>query len=306
MFGIEWLDIGLGVIFIYLLVSLACTAVTDAISAFLGMRWRNLKKGISNLLHDKDALQRLYDFPLIRSLFEGNKPPSYISAQVFSASIFDQAFGVTRPDAISQANDLIAKSNIGDALKKSLTAIIGVTEGKLETFRAKVEQWYDGAMENVSALYKRKAQVISLAVALVLAGAANIDTISIAQFFSRNAVVRTAVASHVFQTVASETPAPAPISPTEQFKEMTSTLSEYGIPFGWSKASEPSPGGIVEKPGTIPANAGFGFWLLKIVGIILTALAASLGAPFWFDILKKIAGARKTTEQAPKGEQKTP
>jgi hypothetical protein len=35
-------------------------------------------------------------------------------------------------------------------------------------------------------------------------------------------------------------------------------------------------------------------WLLKFLGILLTAVASSQGAPFWFDLLKKIVNVRLT------------
>ena len=33
-------------------------------------------------------------------------------------------------------------------------------------------------------------------------------------------------------------------------------------------------------------------WLLKILGLIVTSLATAQGAPFWFDILKRIINVR--------------
>lgn len=31
----------------------------------------------------------------------------------------------------------------------------------------------------------------------------------------------------------------------------------------------------------------FWFWFWKIIGVLISGFAASLGAPFWFDVLKK-------------------
>jgi hypothetical protein len=45
------------------------------------------------------------------------------------------------------------------------------------------------------------------------------------------------------------------------------------------------------------------FWT-KILGILLTAIAASLGAPFWFDLLNRFVSIRSTgkaPEERPKG-----
>jgi hypothetical protein len=48
-------------------------------------------------------------------------------------------------------------------------------------------------------------------------------------------------------------------------------------------------------------------WTLKIIGWLLTALAVSLGAPFWFDLLNKfivIRSAVKPREKSPEEESK--
>jgi hypothetical protein len=40
----------------------------------------------------------------------------------------------------------------------------------------------------------------------------------------------------------------------------------------------------------IPSKAGG--WALKVFGLLLSALAVSLGAPFWFDTLSKFMNVR--------------
>ena len=37
-------------------------------------------------------------------------------------------------------------------------------------------------------------------------------------------------------------------------------------------------------------------WWVHLIGIIATAVALILGAPFWFDILKRLTGIRRTTQ----------
>lgn len=52
-------------------------------------------------------------------------------------------------------------------------------------------------------------------------------------------------------------------------------LEQLSIPLGWSEVPQ-----------------GGKAWLTKIVGLLLTALAVSLGAPFWFDMLNKVINVR--------------
>jgi hypothetical protein len=54
-------------------------------------------------------------------------------------------------------------------------------------------------------------------------------------------------------------------------EDTLNTLSQFEIPLGW----------------TVLPQTAFG-WFLKAIGLVLTALAISLGAPFWFDFLSKI------------------
>jgi len=42
----------------------------------------------------------------------------------------------------------------------------------------------------------------------------------------------------------------------------------------------------------VNAPADSAEWFLKILGIIFSAAAAAQGAPFWFDILKKVVNIR--------------
>ncbi len=53
----------------------------------------------------------------------------------------------------------------------------------------------------------------------------------------------------------------------------------------------------------------FIWYLTKIFGLLLTAGAASLGAPFWFDVLNKIITIRsagKAPEESPKSPKDIP
>ena len=57
---------------------------------------------------------------------------------------------------------------------------------------------------------------------------------------------------------------------------------------------------MAEWPGWTPGDKHFGEWAWAwartvrdhVLGWLLTALEASLGAPFWFDVLKKIITVR--------------
>src|SRR6185437_3433893 len=72
-------------------------------------------------------------------------------------------------------------------------------ENALAKLRGAVESWFDGAMDRVGGWYKRRTQCASLALAAVLAGALNLDSIEMAQRMSKNTTLRQAIAAQAAQ-----------------------------------------------------------------------------------------------------------
>lgn len=73
MFSSQILEVAIGVTFVFILVSVICTAVREVIETFLKTRSAYLEQGIRELLHDDDdgLTEALYNHPLIYSLFSG-------------------------------------------------------------------------------------------------------------------------------------------------------------------------------------------------------------------------------------------
>jgi len=74
-------------------------------------------------------------------------------------------------------------------------------------------------------------------------------------------------------------------------------ISSLALPLGWSTAAERATAAKKnqeDRRDPIPADAGSIFSALghHSLGWLLTAMAISLGAPFWFDILNKVVTVR--------------
>jgi hypothetical protein len=81
MFNSGLLDVAIGLIFIYPLLGLICTALSEMIEARLKMRATDLERGIRELLHDptgQGLVKKLYDHLLVFGLFQGLYDPSKI------------------------------------------------------------------------------------------------------------------------------------------------------------------------------------------------------------------------------------
>ena len=77
------IDVAIGLIFFYVTLSLVCSSIQEIIAGLCGLRSRNLKKGIRNLVGNEYA-QALYDHPLIKGLRKptGGHPTSTVREPV--------------------------------------------------------------------------------------------------------------------------------------------------------------------------------------------------------------------------------
>src|ERR1700680_504146 len=106
MSGLDMLDVGIGLAFLYLMMSLVCSAAVEILESALHYRASDLETGIRELLnHDSSLTEALYNHPLISSLYRGSyaalKPgeglwkrfvarwrlPSYIPSRNFSLAL---------------------------------------------------------------------------------------------------------------------------------------------------------------------------------------------------------------------------
>lgn len=74
MFDLKILEIAIGLIFIYLLLSLLASAISEFIMRFLYSRGENLKRAIARMLEDSNNDEKLikdfYKHPLIEKFIE--------------------------------------------------------------------------------------------------------------------------------------------------------------------------------------------------------------------------------------------
>jgi hypothetical protein len=79
MFNFAILEVAIGIVFIYLLLSILCAASREGIEGFLKTRASYLECGIRELLHDvrdTDLTTQFFNHPVIYSLLPGDYTPS--------------------------------------------------------------------------------------------------------------------------------------------------------------------------------------------------------------------------------------
>ena len=324
--GSTMLEVAIGLFFIYLLLSLMCSAAGEYIEAKFNNRAKYLRQGVMLLLNESrgggiDLAQQFYDHGLVRPLYRSpDKLPSYIPSRTFALALWNMATtaGVSTPadspldrvtvagvtNDLKQIREVVATQVPNPELRTAILTLIDEADGDLDRARRNIEDWYDAMMERVSGWYKRRTTVLMLALGCLVAAGVNADTVTIAKALSNDAALRSSVVAAAEQRAA--TPLPAPVADgadagardraaTDTLVQARGEVDSLGLPIGWVGAS----GQNANDPRRVPGTAQD--WLLKVFGIFLTGLAISQGSPFWFDLLNKFIIVRSTVKPAEKG-----
>ena len=83
-------DVALGLILLYTVLSLFASVVKEWISTFLGLRAKNLEKGIQTLI-GADYAAKLYAHPLVSTLATEKKLPAYIGSGTFASALWTRS-----------------------------------------------------------------------------------------------------------------------------------------------------------------------------------------------------------------------
>ena len=304
MFGSDILDIAIGLVLVYCILSILLTSVCEAIEAVFKTRSRFLELALLQLMQGNQALlDKLYAHPLIYSLYQGDygdgaaklahKLPSYIPRENFAAAVLD----------------LIDKDPKARAvMDHALTGLDKMAGGRPAKLRLAIEDWYDGAMDRAAGWFKRRSQYRLFLIGLILALFGNVNSVTIGQYLAVHPAARDAAVK-----LAEQAPADRSGNDTQaadaSYRTYRSQLDEIGLPIGWSDAGWHRT--IADFPAVhaIPSWPALQ-WLLALIiliaGYLATAFAVMLGAPFWFDILNRLMIIRSTVKPKEKSPDEPP
>ena len=378
------LDVAIGLILMYLMLSLLCTVINEFIATQLDLRAKSLAAALTSLLDDPAIHRAFYDQGTMASInaalknerdilmkdikvaagppqqanpqpaqpsnaetvartaandfaatgtlagavkapqnasavgpaishpdsIKHDEHPSYISSETFVQTLIGSLVGTRLPNGepiptFDEIKDTIAKlppSNI----KSVLLSILVTTEDNVAAFRKNLANWFDDAMERLSGAYKRNLKFISILVAAVVAIAFNADTFRVADVLWNDTDLRARVVGqatdlvknaggsdalcHLNKPDAAQTPVEL-----ESLRQSVQATEDCLRPFpiGWTADVRAKWASLKTVP-----------WL-SILGWLVTALALTLGAPFWFDLLVKFVNIRGAGPRPQRADGKT-
>lgn len=169
----------------------------------------------------------------------------------------------------------------------------GDSQEQLERFGREIEVWFDRSMERASGVYKRNARGVAILLGTAIAIGANADSINIINRLSKDSMLRSTVNLYAQKLVEKNTSTKLGNSTnlTKVQNEVGLLLDNLAVPFGWSEPNRVE----IDSQGNILWPA----FVRKLFGWVLSGLAISMGAIFWFDVLSKIINIRNVGKKPP-------
>lgn len=285
-------------------------------------------------------LRRFYEHPLINSLYEGefseraHALPSYIPPEHFARAVLMLAEDA---DPEAATTDPFVQLR---AFAQRLVGQRPVAEGEsqVQALEAAIVAHFNASMDRVGGWFGRYARAVLLGIGLLLAVVANVDTIQIVSNLSMDPLLADRIADSAAQYIEqrsdqvaadADAPAadaaasttgtqldasaadaaegaadPAPTAPPEHdlrsgdiaaqlelIRGNRQIAESLGLPLGWQAS---------EFQRCFGREASIGVTLKKLVGLLLTALALSSGASFWFELLNQLVKLRTSLKPPPK------
>ncbi len=291
------LEVAIGLVMTWLIISMATSQIQEVIIESLGWRSTFLKNQLQEMFNDPALVEQFYKHPLIETisartfwgkkrtakdipnpifakaavdiLLNAGKSGNEIPASAMSLKTMNQSLIDSMKHLTDTQNDLARTVKyLVPTLEKATTDV----EKKIVEYRGNVESWFDSTMSQATLLYRKQASLIALVLGIGLAMFFNVDSVDIVNQLWRDPTLRQTIVAQA------ENIDPEDSASIADTKERLKALS---LPVGWNQQK-------------IPQDSRT--WAIKGLGIFLTGAAASLGSPFWFDILNRMLGLKSKEE----------
>lgn len=327
------LDLVVGVVFIFFLLSIICSSIVEMVLTIKKVRAEVLGQWLLHIFDTRIINAKKEEVPLgqeimdhcaVTALSDPKKAPSYIDTKNFVSALLDKIAVYSQlasPKSIDEYIQSIESSTAisgelkrtfliyANEVKDTISQITVKTTGAIEMFRSKVENWYDSNMDRLTGTLKQKyTRRFTFITAVIVTLLLNADTLEISKYLYNNPEMREKLAARAFETGADnsikqnmekikQSLGSDPVSKltVDQLNDsLKAKLEAVNKARAALEESIPLGWSTSEFSGDNNGGVLVIFWLEKLIGMAVTIVAIMMGAPFWFDVLNKISNLRGT------------
>ena len=152
-------------------------------------------------------------------------------------------------------------------------------------FLAKINGWFDQTIDRVADRFTNSTRIITFAGSFAVAFALQLDTSTLVNRLSADDSLRQSLVAQAVKLTEQAPPATNPPPTPEELQRNLQNLATIHI---------------LDMPASLSDWIGrwtVHNWAPKLLGILLTAMLLSLGAPFWYNALKNLVRLRSLIAQ---------
>ena len=294
-----------------------CTTVNETLARWFNKRPKTLEEALRQLLGSDALKDTILKNPLIAGLSRKSngksQTPSYIPASSFATALLDHLTGTS---SIRDADALEAGIRVlPPDTAKALTALYQKVNGNWDEFHKEVECLYKDAMDRASGWYKRYIQKQTKVLAVIIVLWADFDTLHVAERLWADSALRAAIVEDAKARAEARNTGEMPLAVYHQSEPDQGTAVEPVVnPItdkeqslinsvtGWEndlsdlnarvrKATDET---SAEEKSRVIFRLKLEWFVMHLLGWLISIFAISLGAPFWFDVLNRFMNLRNT------------
>ena len=355
---IDTLDVFIGLVSVFLILSLIVSALGEGVSTLTNLKGEVLSRLIERLLGEEEAAAFFNHSEIRRLQVRDTRKPSYVPDILFAEVLLDLLVNPARADERQPLRKPVTASTVDHAMRHlpgsgatyadALLDLWQRAEADVDTFRVLITRWFNRTGDRSIGWFRRRLGLYLFGLGLVCAVALNADTIYMFKTLSSDASLRAQFVENAVELVADMRDTGLDCS-DDRCIELVTDFVRSRTAEGLEEAEQKQLAGLCGQSTLDPDSCASqlagrldqqrrlcravgnsddcnmrellgaalpqvtallgpdllvdqlrtgasnpAFWLLKLLGWLLTAAAISLGAPFWFDLLQRFVQIRKS------------
>ena len=269
---------------------------------YIAEMWNYVYRFFMPMNKNEKLVKRFYDQPSIKYLGEDKafSKPGYLQPHNFSNTIVqmlrgNEYDGSTNNEAAFIKNALDNNSlNINRETLSHLKNLFADARQDVYVFRMRLEQWFEETMERANGWYKRQTQIILILIGFFIAWQFNVDSIAISKILLKDKKVREQMVQLAISKQESYEKMQTSLNDTTRRSDSSFIQNKQPVDSAYNVLKEDAANtqnilGLRDDNNPYQKRRS-----LKWFGWLITALAISMGAPFWFDMLNRVVKLRST------------
>lgn len=322
--------LAIDMVLVYLVFAILVSGIQEWIAQKLSKRGQFLQRGLLHLIGDVGIFEKVVAHPLIAGTSKVTtpsvpadgaqagapakaKPPSYIDPENLALALSQVLLIPADPAKDPRQRSVMTFATLRDAIAQEtspvaevLLPILDSSGQDLDKALEGIQNWFSRGMDRVSGWYKAYAQWRLFWIGLVVAVLANVNSIAIFEALNRSPELAGRVANEANAIVDGK----SELTPEQSQVIVNRALAvpAADLPIGYGCLASAQDLGAAGEPqesqmkhafdrcgsevAALVHNGPTANLLLYLLGCSLTALAGTLGAPYWFAALADLLRIR--------------